>query len=260
LKRNSEPINNTAKKGKQESRTKMMTLFRNTLFLAALTLAKGVDYGLDCSFPVHGVESSCGDLLGDRKAIYDEFMDGCREKWGAKGAARCDSNELDRLEMSRRQPQSMVNYTETGFKKIRAPKPLWDLINDYWQKNKSKRVEENWGIGNIYTNNWKSPTYMVGVENSQLRGGGASLKEQIWASARTTIEEWTGMELKPTSLYGIRVYTEGAVLAPHVDRLPLVSSCIINVAQDLDEDWILEVFDRHDRAVNVTMAPGDMVL
>lgn len=53
---------------------------------------------------------------------------------------------------------------------------------------------------------------------------------------------------------------EGAVLNPHVDRLPLVSSCIINVAQDVDEDWPLEVYDRHDRAVNVTMKPGDIVL
>lgn len=68
------------------------------------------------------------------------------------------------------------------------------------------------------------------------------------------------MELKPTSMYGVRMYTEGAVLNPHVDRLPLVSSCIINVAQDLDEPWPLEVYDRHDRAVNVTMEPGDMVL
>jgi prolyl 4-hydroxylase len=101
---------------------------------------------------------------------------------------------------------------------------------------------------------------MVSVENNQLRGGGKTLKERIWEAARPTLEAWTGMKLQPTSLYGIRVYTEGAILAPHVDRLPLVSSCIINVAQDVDEDWVLEVYDRHDRAVNVTMEPGDMVL
>jgi len=68
------------------------------------------------------------------------------------------------------------------------------------------------------------------------------------------------MEQQPSSLYGIRVYTEGAILSPHADRLPLVSSCIVNVAQDVDEDWILEVFDREGNAVNVTMEPGDMVL
>jgi prolyl 4-hydroxylase len=86
------------------------------------------------------------------------------------------------------------------------------------------------------------------------------LKQKIWDAAKTTIEEWTGMELKPVSMYGIRVYTEGAILNPHVDRLPLVSSCIINVDQDVDEPWPLEVYDREGRAVNVTMEPGDMVL
>lgn len=41
-----------------------------------------------------------------------------------------------------------------------------------------------------------------------------------------------------------RVYREGAILNPHVDRNPLVSSAIINVAQDPDmtEDWPLEVY------------------
>lgn len=81
-------------------------------------------------------------------------MQGCREKWGAKGAKRCDANEEDRLEMSRRQPQSMVNYTSTGFKKIKAPKPLWDIIRNYWETNKDDMAEEQWGMSNIYTNNW----------------------------------------------------------------------------------------------------------
>jgi hypothetical protein len=134
---------------------------------------------------------------------------------------------------------------------------LWDLINDYWQKNKDKKVIEEWGMGNVYTNNWAAPTYMVSVENTGLRGGGMRMKEKIWEAARPTIEQWTGMKLQPSSLYGIRVYTEGAILAPHVDRLPLVSSCIINVDQDVDEPWMLEVYDRHDRAVNVTMEVRD---
>jgi len=139
------------------------------------------------------------------------------------------------------------NYTSTGFKKIKAPKPLWDLINDYWQQNKDKKVAEEWGIGEIYTNNWVAPTYIVDV------GDDSQLEKSIWEATRPTIEEWTGMKLEPTSLYGIRVYTEGAILSPHVDRPPLVSSCIINVDQDVDEPWMLEVYDRHDRAVNVSM-------
>jgi hypothetical protein len=45
-----------------------------------------------------------------------------------------------------------------------------------------------------------------------------------------------------------------------VDRLPLVSSCIIQVAPDLDEPWPIEVYDHKGKAYNVTMEPGDMVL
>jgi len=109
-------------------------------------------------------------------------------------------------------------------------------------------------------NNWEAPTYMVSVEDTGLRGGGAQLKQAIWTAARDTIQEWTGEELTQCSLYGIRVYEEGAVLASHVDRLPLVSSAIINVAQDVDEPWPLEVIGHDGKAKNVTMEPGDMVL
>ena len=111
------------------------------------------DYGVDCSWPIHGdLKSECSDLFEiDRQSVYEEYMQGCREKWGEKGARRCDANEKDRIEMSKRQPQSMVNYTSTGFKKIKAPKPLWDMIRSYWEKNKDDMKEENWGIGNIYT-------------------------------------------------------------------------------------------------------------
>jgi len=121
--------------------------------------------------------------------------------------------------------------------KITAPKKVRELLAQHWEQNKDKRVEENWPVGNTYTNHWASPTYMVSVEDRKLRGGGQQLKQEIWSAAKSTIEQWTGMELQPTSMYGIRVYTEGAVLNPHVDRLPLVSSAIVNVAQDVDEPW-----------------------
>lgn len=62
---------------------------------------------------------------------------------------------------------------------------------------------------------------MVSVEDPTMEGGGYVLKSHIWNAARNTIEEWTGQRLVECSLYGIRIYPEGAVLAPHVDRLPL---------------------------------------
>ena len=79
------------------------------LFTTAIGVAKAQgDYGLDCSWPIHDTELNCGSLLGDRQAVHEEYMEGCKQKWGSRGAQRCDFNEKDRLEMSRRQPQSMV--------------------------------------------------------------------------------------------------------------------------------------------------------
>ncbi len=136
----------------------------------------------------------------------------------------------------------MVNYTSTGFMKIKAPEALRKLLEEHWKRNEADRKQEQWPTGNVYTNQWVAPTYMVSVEDTGLRGGGIGLKQAVWDAAKETIEEWTGMEQKPTSLYGIRVYTEGAILNPHVDRLPLVGSAIVNVAQDVDEPWPLEVY------------------
>ena len=80
------------------------------------------DYGVDCSFPIHSKEWRCDDLLGDREQFYEDFMQGCHDHYGGSKAKHCNTTEDDRIEMSLRQPQSMVNYTSTGYKKIKAPK------------------------------------------------------------------------------------------------------------------------------------------
>lgn len=50
------------------------------------------------------------------------------------------------------------------------------------------------------------------------------------------------------------------VIKIDVDRLPLVASAIINVDQDVNSPWPVEVYSHAGEAYNVTMAPGDMVL
>jgi len=87
----------------------------------------------------------------------------------------------------------------------------------------------------------------------------STTRKSIWEASKESLEQWTGVELSPTSLYGVRVYTDDAVLAPHVDRMPLVISVIINVAQDVDEPWPLEVYGHDGKAYNITMEPGEMI-
>ena len=197
--------------------------------------------------------------LGDKQQEFEDYLNGCVDYYEVKGK-RCRSNEEDRIRMSLRQPKGMYNYTQMGFTKIRAPLAVFELLQNFWQKNKNREREESWPIGNIYVNHWQNPTAMISVEDPSMEGGGYILKQHIWNAARDTISAWTGQQLAECSLYGIRVYKEGAILAPHVDRLPLVSSAIINVDQDVDEPWPLEVIGHDGKAHNVTMVPGDMVL
>lgn len=244
-----------------------------------------LSYGVDVSFPIHNAKVSTNypwlphnvhadthptpseykDMpiqpLGNVQERYDEFIKGCHEYY-PRFARSCDITESDRIAMSLRQPASMQNYTQVGFQKIKTPPAVWKLISEFWEANKDKQnwSPENWGKGNTYTNHWAAPTYMVDVGNGGLRGGGYRLKNAIWDAARSTLQEWTGEELTQCSLYGIRVYTGGSILATHVDRLPLVTSAIVNVAQDVEEPWPLEVYSHDGKAYNVTMEPGDMVL
>jgi len=193
--------------------------------------------------------------------FYEDFMEGCYVYYREKGA-KCRLSEAERLYRNLEVPPDLYNYTKIGYKKLRAPPELFRPIKEFWDANRGKEKKETWKVGDTHTNHWDSPSFKLNIENSDgsLIGGGKDVKKIIWNSAYKIISEWTGQHLAESSLYGIRVYKAGAILAPHVDRLPLVSSCIINVDADVDEPWPLEVIGHDGVAVNVTMEPGDMVL
>lgn len=93
-------------------------------------------YGPDLSFPSSGVnaistnyawlphnidpennptpaefENIPVQVLGDRKKVYDDFMQGCRDYWDREledGGKECDRDERDRIYHIKDQPKSMV--------------------------------------------------------------------------------------------------------------------------------------------------------
>lgn len=113
-------------------------------------------FGVDVSFPIHHRVSTNYDYLphnqdasldvpveyqempiqplGDRQAIYVSHVDACRKHNGDKSNL-CDVYEYDRILMNSRQPQSMQNYTDVGFKKMKAPDEVVKLVSDFWSKN-----------------------------------------------------------------------------------------------------------------------------
>ena len=236
------------------------------------------EYGVDISWPIHSFSVSTNypwlphnvnhtsvseeylnspiQPLGDRQTMYNDFMKGCFDKYSTVDCMEC---EKGRIASNLERTKNMVNFTELGFKKVKAPREVFQHIQEFYNNNFHLKELEGNEIGETTNNHWISPTYMVNMENSNLRGG-EELRKQIWSSVEDEISEWVNLELKTSALYGIRVYTNGAILSPHIDDLPRICSAIINVAQDVDEDWPLEVIGHNGKAYNVTMEPGDMIL
>mmetsp|Transcript_23436 Transcript_23436/g.56578 ORF Transcript_23436/g.56578 Transcript_23436/m.56578 type:complete len:294 (-) Transcript_23436:1363-2244(-) len=230
-------------------------------FPPAISYAHENDYGVDASFPIHhsfvGHDASISATMSvfrpQKIDLYYEFMNGCHEFYDAQV---CDRSENDRISLNLGQPRSMKNYTDTGFKKVRLSEGIWRYLREYWEEtltNGDVVEAEYWPEGNTYTNHWTSATRIKSI---------GPLYEHLYLEAERKVREWIpeAKSFSRSSLYGIRVYTEGSMLATHVDRDPLITSAIINVGQDVDEDWPLEVYDHDGRAHNITMQPGDMVL
>jgi hypothetical protein len=75
-----------------------------------------LEHNTDPSLPVpEEYEGMVLQPLGDKRTMYDNYLEGCKKHFGKKGA-RCVQNELDRIAMTKRQPQSMQNYTKVGYK------------------------------------------------------------------------------------------------------------------------------------------------
>jgi prolyl 4-hydroxylase len=94
--------------------------------------------------------------LGNRQSFYNDNIQGCIRHYAAtKADRRCLHNEHIRVEMSLRQPKSMINYTEVGYTKMKAPDEVMRLLQEFWLANKHLAQVENWSAGNTYTNHWK---------------------------------------------------------------------------------------------------------
>lgn len=165
------------------------------------------EYGVDCSYPIHyGISKKDCPYFHQR---YEKLMEGC---YAAYSKQECDQNERERLQMNLDQPATQHNYTEIGFKKIRAPKEVWEPLIEFYETYKSKQKIEKWYRGNTIVNTWESPSYMISFENPDFKGG-LAVKNMIWEGMKPIIEEWVGYQIEPTSLYGIRIYKEGSILA-----------------------------------------------
>ena len=159
---------------------------------------------------------------------------------------------VKRLGLNYVQPQLVPPVTKEGFMHIKLPKGTFEWLRA-WYDEMRKLDEQNESSSGPCMNQHVSPSAITHLPEAE--------KERLSNDLKSTLEGWFGGELELTSIYGIRKYTNGSVLRMHVDTVNThVVSAIINVDQQLDEEWPLLILDHNDSEHEVLMRPGDMVL
>ena len=202
----------------------------------------------------------------DDRFVSSDYIKGClenprfRQEYG--DSSLCEAGERERLERLSSQPLKMVNYTETGFTKVRVvDDEVFQELLTYGNDKVVGHMEETWPLSSTYLNHWESTTIMKNVENCvEYVDHSDDLKERLNIMAQHMVEDWIGYEVLPCSMYGIRTYTEGAVIPPYVDQYPFVLTAVLNVHQAIKEEWPLEILGHDGTEYNVSMKSGDMVL
>lgn len=145
------------------------------------------------------------------------------------------------------------NFTKLGFKKASIPPELFNKITQFYQDNKSEIIDEH-VPGDFIVNSGKNKQSSALVELTD------ALRTEIHDVMKPILEDWCGQKLAPSYVYGIRVYFDGAVLKMHRDRIEThIISAILNVDQQVNEDWPLMIEDNYYRKHRVMLKPGEMV-
>ncbi|MDZ7865647.1 2OG-Fe(II) oxygenase [Acidovorax sp.] len=144
-------------------------------------------------------------------------------------------------------------HTRLGLKKCAAPEELFHEIAANYHANINKATTE---IGSdhliVSESKLQSKSEIVPIDES--------LCEKIKASLKPLVETWAQTSLVPTYVYGIRVYRRGAILLRHRDRAATHTiGVLINIDQDVEEDWPLTIEDNDCRDYDILLRPGEML-
>jgi len=145
-------------------------------------------------------------------------------------------------DMERTQYERFPLFTQEGYMLGKLPSHLRKRLTDHWmseRKYRKKELIDDHTAKYIVAKKNKHPAFMVAM-NSKLQ-------RDLEAFILDELIKWTSLNnLVHTATYGIREYTDGAILSPHVDRPEThVLSAIIHVGSiGMREPWALEVYNR----------------
>jgi len=209
-------------------------------------------------FPPEWVEwiKTCTDTGVEKDIIFKILL----EKGAAYEAIRQEidytpSLPLDRLQNPHRAPHEFLkNYTRSGFEKFTVPKPLFDKVLGFYNENKFIEKDEHCAgiIYGAFTPKDESTSTTIELTDA--------LRAEIQDALKPLVATWSGKAVAPTCVYGIRIYKDKSILKPHRDRIEThIFGVIINVEQDVREDWPLMIEDHAYEQHQMLLHPGEMV-
>ncbi len=161
--------------------------------------------------------------------------------------------------------EQIPRFSERGYEVIKLSDNLWNTVKEMYEEVKPFETEEHFPNkkGVIPSPNEVSSTLMD-------LGNVHEKRDAFHQALRPIHEQFCGVNLEPTFIYGIRSYLRGAGLVKHRDRIETHHiSGIIMVDKDLKcgcankeygDDWPLDIQDHNGIWQKVLLEPGEMLL
>jgi prolyl 4-hydroxylase len=134
-------------------------------------------------------------------------------------------------------------FTREGYRTGKLPYHLREWLSKEWREKRKRRkkeeIDDHTAKYVVAGKKAKHAAYMVELS--------PEIKQALEQFVLERLEEWTGLgSLEHTATYGVREYTDGAVLSSHVDRYEThILSAIIHVgSMNMRKPWSLEVYNR----------------
>lgn len=150
--------------------------------------------------------------------------------------------------------------TDSGFKVVKIPSDLYGRIKSFYDYGRMNAIPEFDPANKsehlaqvIKSNKTYYPTEMIPLTEA--------LKDEIFREVQKVLEQWTKRSLESTYCYGIRTYKRGATLIKHIDGFETrIISAILNIDQQVDEPWPLQIDDHMGAEHEIFLEPGEMAL
>ena len=144
----------------------------------------------------------------------------------------------------------IANYTEYGFARTRISDSLLGELQQGIVDGYDNRRNEGYAASITGNQPWH-------IQNDDLT---AKVEEEL----HEKLEEWGGIELDLTYVYGLRLFRNTSTIKMHMDRKGShAMGYVLHVASSEDADetdpWPFILEDLHGRTHEIIMAPGDLI-